>query len=127
MIVYCQECDEGFEGNHRHKYCESCKANCKFCDKDLTLSNSYGNTCNSCTSKRSNYCLSDEEMFDIKDRKTCECCGNGFKNHRDKSQDHCHTTGNNRGIICHRCNWAVGMFETTEQNNIIKYITKYRK
>ena len=128
MIVYCQQCGEGFKGDLRHKYCEACKeSGCRYCDRILTPTSAKGVTCNACATKRLKYNLSDKEMLDIKDKETCECCGEVFKTHREKSQDHCHTTGDNRGVICVRCNWSIGMFETTEQNNIIKYLTKYRK
>lgn len=36
----------------------------------------------------------------------CEICGNDQK----LAVDHCHKTNNFRGILCHRCNRALGFF-----------------
>jgi len=34
----------------------------------------------------------------------CWCCGNEFKNTRDKCLDHSHITGEFRQILCQNCN-----------------------
>jgi hypothetical protein len=118
----CKECGAEFEGNKRNKYCSECKKHCKFCKRPRTDN---GISCNSCRTKQTTYKLSEADLIYILNKNTCDCCGKEFRNHKDKTQDHCHTTGNLRGIICQRCNWAVGMYETTEQSNIVDYLIKY--
>ena len=36
--------------------------------------------------------------------KECEWCHTPFKSRRDRDMDHCHLTGEFRGILCHQCN-----------------------
>jgi len=52
-----------------------------------------------------------EEQYDFllwsQDNK-CACCGNKFDT--DTRIDHCHDTGEIRGILCNRCNVGLGMF-----------------
>lgn len=46
---------------------------------------------------------------------TCHCCGAPFEEHRRKAPniDHCHSTGNVRGLLCFACNIAVGKFRNS--------------
>ena len=41
--------------------------------------------------------------------------------------DHCHTTGNVRAILCHRCNFMLGyaLDNVTTLYNAIDYLKKY--
>lgn len=39
----------------------------------------------------------------------CESCGEGFGIPATFTVDHNHTTGINRGLLCHRCNVALGL------------------
>ena len=38
--------------------------------------------------------------------------------------DHCHKTGNVRGLLCHQCNWYLGTIEEDLQiiNRIVDYL-----
>jgi hypothetical protein len=42
-------------------------------------------------------------------RGRCHICGAAARG-RSLSVDHCHDTGRVRGMLCHRCNMAIGLF-----------------
>ena len=57
------------------------------------------------------------EMKQIQNH-VCAICGNPetaidhrTKKLRDLAVDHCHTTGNIRGLLCTRCNTAIGLLQ----------------
>ena len=51
------------------------------------------------------------------------------KSKRRLCVDHCHTTGNVRGLLCDTCNTALGKFRDNIDllNEAIKYLKKYEK
>jgi hypothetical protein len=66
-----------------------------------------------------------DEMLESQGHK-CAICG-----HSDQSNpkifplvDHCHTTGEIRGLLCSRCNHGIGLFkdDPTRLENAIKYL-----
>lgn len=73
-------------------------------------------------------------MVESQDNK-CAICGlkescidgrSADKKPRRLSVDHCHRTGNVRGLLCHACNTAIGKFKDDIEllQKAIKYITK---
>ena len=65
------------------------------------------------------------EIFESQDSKCC-ICGSidpGRKGTR-WLVDHCHNTNRVRGILCHRCNTALGLVSDSIEtlNNMIKYL-----
>ena len=63
-------------------------------------------------------------MFEIQNG-VCVICGPPELMRR-LSVDHCHETGKIRGLLCQRCNRAIGLMEDNVQNlhNAIKYLDK---
>ena len=57
----------------------------------------------------------------------CKICGSeGFIMNKDRHKmklviDHCHSTGKVRGLLCHNCNRALGLFKDS-QGSLIKAI-----
>lgn len=65
-----------------------------------------------------------DELF-LKQNESCGICKthqSSFK--RTLSVDHCHKTGNVRGLLCDNCNRALGYLKESKQiiNNMLKYI-----
>lgn len=42
---------------------------------------------------------------------SCAICGNEFEDERYMHVDHCHSTGKVRGVLCSRCNQAIGLLQ----------------
>lgn len=63
----------------------------------------------------------------------CAICGdppnpNGVKSASRLHIDHCHTSNQNRGLLCIRCNWAIGHFREDPAilTSAIAYLAKYK-
>ena|SRR3990167_3656992 len=52
--------------------------------------------------------LTEYESLLKQQKGVCAICGNINKSGRRLAVDHCHATGKIRGLICHRCNVAIG-------------------
>ena len=65
-------------------------------------------------------------MFE-KQNNLCAICGEVEVRNKILSLDHCHKTNKVRGIICNKCNMAIGQFNEEIKNlkNAIKYLKKY--
>ena len=48
-----------------------------------------------------------DDVFERRRTGTCEICGNG-NNGKSLCLDHCHATGEYRGLLCDNCNSALG-------------------
>ena len=60
------------------------------------------------------------QMFINQDNKCAICNKDGFKICKDAKSllvvDHCHKTGNVRGLLCHNCNRGLGLFKDSVKN-----------
>lgn len=56
----------------------------------------------------------------------CSICSKVNENGRRLTVDHCHTTGEVRGLLCNNCNWMIGLAddEVSVLANAIMYLTK---
>lgn len=67
-------------------------------------------------------------MFVEQDYKCAICGSKGFKICQDAKAmlavDHCHTTRDVRGLLCHNCNRALGLFQDSTYNlaSAIRYL-----
>ena len=57
----------------------------------------------------------------------CAICKKG-ENGRELSVDHCHKTDIVRGLLCKRCNWAIGFFDDNAEllRSAIEYLEKLK-
>ena len=112
----CRECSEMFSPiAPSHLYCSD---NCA----DIGYQRSW---------LRRNYKMTLEEYQQIyaDQNGKCKICGDiGFAITRNQRQlvviDHCHSTGKVRGLLCHNCNRALGLFQDKISNleNAIRYL-----
>ena len=62
----------------------------------------------------------------LREQIECEACTLPFKNGKDRHIDHDHSTGQIRGVLCRKCNVALGFVDDNTQKlkNLIKYLEK---
>ena len=62
----------------------------------------------------------------LRSKTECEACTLPFKTDRDRHIDHCHASGVIRGVLCRKCNVALGFIDDNIQKlkNLIKYLQK---
>lgn len=63
---------------------------CKHCSRDLGRANRYG--------------LKLDQVRLILHTPRCQACGHAFKTEKEMHFDHCHETGEFRGVLCKLCN-----------------------
>ena len=70
-----------------------------------------------------------ERLFDEQDGR-CAICRNTVPGKRKRfCLDHCHTTGNLRGLLCDSCNWGIGYFKDDPAlfQAAIDYVVKHHQ
>lgn len=95
----------------------------KRCDNIAT----YGNQCQSCRNYIQRYKMTTPEVSDMleKQQNKCLICEDQITLKKYSGVvDHCHTSGEVRGILCFTCNAAVGLIERRPfaLSNIVKYV-----
>ena len=111
----------------------SCKAwrRCKVCCELLDISEFLigkccGKVCILCTKLRHKYGINRSEYNAILDSENgvCIICGKTPEEEGNAlAVDHCHNTGDVRGILCRNCNMTLGLVK--EDINILKNMIKY--
>jgi hypothetical protein len=66
-------------------------------------------------------------MVDAQDGK-CDICKTKFLDKKRTHIDHCHATGEIRGVLCQPCNHAIGLFKDNIETikNALSYLGKYK-
>lgn len=61
------------------------------------------------------YGITEHDWYIMLDQQkgVCAICGGPPREGQRLCIDHCHTTGRVRGLLCHRCNLAIGMLDDT--------------
>lgn len=79
--------------------------------------------------KAKRYGITVEEMYALyADNQTCNICGDSFPISKHKHLDHCHTTMKARGILCTRCNVALGQMKDSPEllRKAAEYLEKFK-
>lgn len=79
--------------------------------------------------KAKRYGLTVEEMYALyENNQTCNICGDAFPISKHKHIDHCHATGKARGILCTRCNTALGHMRDSPEllRKAAEYLEKFK-
>ena len=126
--VECRRCEElkdssyfskGQIGNSNYRICKSCRSNL---NKIWKKSNpGYMDRW------RYNLSIEDKERISEKQGGTCanENCQYGLDDDHKLYVDHCHETGKVRGLLCHRCNTALGLLmESPDKISGLMYYAK---
>lgn len=76
-----------------------------------------------------NYGITEQDYFNMLEAQgnVCAICGKDEQvKTRGLSVDHCHTTGEVRGLLCSFCNMALGLFKDDTQSliNAVKYLAR---
>jgi hypothetical protein len=113
LVAYTESDLALFRKRKTHKYgreqlCKKCdsKASAEYAEKNKQQRQNYYYT--------KNYGISLEEVNILLEEQNYRCaiCGtDGEENLRGLHIDHSHKTGNVRGILCHKCNTALGLFQ----------------
>lgn len=71
------------------------------------------------------YGISVTEVIRLRNIERCQSCRDPVEG-KNQHIDHCHTTGNVRGVLCRSCNVALGhVKDSTERlENLIQYLKK---
>lgn len=106
---YCSECKTIRQRIYREKYPDRAKGYYK------------------AANRRRNYNLEPEEYNKLLETSGNKCmiCGSDPTN-KSLHIDHCHKTGIVRGLLCHHCNTAIGLFKEKKELmlNAIKYLDR---
>jgi RecJ-like exonuclease len=58
----------------------------------------------------------------------CECCGKELEELKDRFVDHCHISGDLRGVLCQACNLIEGLaVDAAHLLKVTEYMNKVRK
>lgn len=151
----CSECEAEFEPYQwNQKRCYDCieksdprfkgrpQRNCLYCEevfqprviRQMCCSTACRDKHRTATYYQREYGLTEEQRKTMLDdaNHNCEICGSeGFlmNGQRHKAKlviDHCHSSGDVRGILCHNCNRALGLLQDSLENleQAIQYLKR---
>ena len=122
----CSVCGTVFRYEHNgNKFCSTkCRLTRKKEDKQYKASKAYSA---SLRAKRYGITLEELKGFEEAAGGRCQICGTSEKD-APKGRlhvDHCHETGSVRGLLCQRCNQALGMF--SDDTGVLERAITYLK
>jgi hypothetical protein len=149
LSSWCKECISKHETNKNHTPDYDGQKQCKKCLSILDRVNFFldkrnldglESRCKSCCVKRARkkdiekYGITEEQYSNMYNNQNgcCAICNSnvtGIDRTKNFSIDHCHETGNVRGLLCNWCNQGLGMFRDSSEllEKAIKYIKKNKE
>jgi len=139
----CRSCSKHFNENtdpnigivvNNKKYCSKCKLYKPTSEFKIINNKKLYYCCKKCTSKLSkarygNHNMTESQFIDLinNQKNKCSICENDFKSNRHAYIDHNHKSGENRGLLCPKCNTLLGACNDDIKilNNAINYLIKY--
>jgi len=108
-----------FHVNYKGKYGKSDR--CKLCANKITSEYNKKNPIKVAARK---YKLTVEFTEKLLSKEVCDICGSPPTPRRRNCIDHCHTTGQVRGLLCEDCNKGLGRFKDSPDllGKAIKYL-----
>lgn len=111
------------KNNKHYRFNSPCK-HCAHIGRNINYHKAY--------QRKRKYNLSQEDYdLKLKEQKySCAICNMRKDEYsKDFAVDHCHVTGAIRGLLCSKCNIAIGLFTENVfvMKNAINYIKKYEK
>lgn len=130
---FCRSCKDNYiyDGFRKKYLAKNNKKTCQKCNikqdvscyhKDTSRRDGLFRFCKNCTSlytKSKKYSISEKKVLELMNR-NCQICGE----EKNLNIDHCHKTGNVRGVLCNSCNVGIGLFKDNIEllKNSIKYL-----
>ena len=76
---------------------------------------------------RRKFKLTEQQYSELMNVDSCQVCGGDFG--KKKCIDHCHTTDQIRGVLCHNCNTALGLVGDNVEvlSKLIQYLEQSRQ
>jgi len=77
--------------------------------------------------KKYNLTLENFNVLKIKQKSSCAICKNKLKIGNGTHVDHCHKTGDVRGLLCNSCNRGIGYLQDSIEilKSAVNYLKKY--
>lgn len=118
----CYEC-KSEPRQKQHRLCKKCSAARDKIRNATPLRQTKGRITRIVTK----YKVSREFATELSMRNECEACKKKLVTPRDTHVDHCHATGEVRGVLCFNCNAALGHLndDTSRMTKLIQYLAKF--
>lgn len=128
----CSKCKKDLPKSHFNKWNKVSRGYqyyCKECNRK-GRAKYYCSETNSRYKKRHKYNLSEEDLDVLESVSNCDICGNEVlwsPSERSKKAyiDHCHDTGEVRGVLCMHCNTSIGKLGDDIES--IEHVLNYMK
>lgn len=110
------------------KVCTHCNENLPIADFGRKL-NRYTEMCKPCRGielRANTYGLTRDAVRELI-KSPCHCCGTVVADMKQLHIDHCHTTGEVRGVLCHACNTSLGLLseDPARMRALASYIERH--